>query len=127
MRCPACDLENSEDAPQCSGCGATLARRQRRRAENGEENANARPDVDRCNATAATAYRLCLLALIPGIGLILGPIGLVMGTMARLQGRNVKRFTGSSQATVSILLSALITATQWAGAAMMIIGWRAER
>jgi hypothetical protein len=125
MRCPSCDVENADDAAQCSGCGKSFSRRPRRRGGSDETAAAGNANAERCNRAAAFAYRTCLLALIPGLGLALGPLGLLLGASAQLRGRRVRGFSESGLAVASVLLGAAITATQWAGVTMMIIGWHA--
>jgi hypothetical protein len=123
MRCPACDAQNPNDATRCSGCGKALPARARRRSAD-EPDAPRDPEAERRNAAALRAYRICLYGLVPGLGLVLGPVGLVLGVVARVRGAKVPEFTAGSAAMAAVLLGALITATQWVGATLMVVGWR---
>lgn len=123
MRCPACDAQNPNDAASCSSCGKPLPRRQRRRAAANEPDAPRDPEAERRNAAALRAYRICLIGLVPGPGLVLGPVGAVLGAVARARGAKVPGFTAGSAATAAVLLGALITATQWVGVTLMVVGW----
>jgi hypothetical protein len=123
MRCPACEAQNPNDATQCSACGKALTRRPRRRGSGDDADAPVSPEAERRNSAAAHAYRLCLWGLVPGLGLVLGPVATVLGAMARIRGDRVPGFSGKGPATVAILLGILIAASQWAGVALMVIGW----
>jgi hypothetical protein len=123
MRCPGCDVQNADEATACSACGKALPKRQRRRPSADDPEANAEAEL--ANAAADRAYRLCLYGIVPGAGLLLGPVGMVLAIVARSRGGSVQGFTGRGIATGAILLGAMITATQWAGVTLMVIGWRA--
>lgn len=122
MRCPACDAENREAAATCLVCGKALIRRPRRRGPAEEDEAPSSETAERRNAAALTAYRLALVGLLPGPGLLLGPLALLLGGIARIRGNGDPDFTAQGQATAAILLGALIAVTQWLGAALITIG-----
>jgi ribosomal protein L40E len=125
MRCLSCDTENPDDAKQCSKCGKSIARRPRRRSSAEEIEATLTPEGERCNAAALRAYHVCLFGLVPGLGLLLGPVSFLMGVLASLRGRRTPGFSGRGMTAATLLLSAVITATQWIGVALMLTGWRA--
>jgi hypothetical protein len=126
MRCPACQLENANDASECSACGKVLRQRPRRRPSSEETNVASSPEAEQHNAAARRAYRVCLAALVPGPGLVLGPLAIVMAMIALVRGRGVEGFTDRRLTTGAILLGTLITATQWAGVTLMVVGWGAR-
>jgi hypothetical protein len=123
MRCPACEVQNPSDATQCTACGKSLTRRPRRRGSTDDPDAPPNPDVQRCNAAALFAYRVCLFALVPGLGLILGPLSCLLGVIARTRGKRTPGFTSKGLTTATLMLGGAITATQWAGVALMVAGW----
>jgi hypothetical protein len=125
MRCPACEVQNPGDATQCTACGKSLVRRPRRRGFADDSDAPANPDAERCNAAALFAYRVCLFALFPGLGLVLGPASMLLGSLARVRGKRMPGFTGVGLTTATLLLGAVITATQWVGVTLMVVGWHA--
>jgi hypothetical protein len=127
MRCPTCDVQNPNDAAKCSSCGQTLSRRQRRRGPTAETDAPCSPAAERCNAAALRAYRLCLIGFVPGPGLLLGPLCMLLGAMARLRGNSVPGFSGRTYSTAAFVFGALISATQWIGVTLMLIGWGGKR
>jgi hypothetical protein len=126
MRCPACKVENANDATECSACGKALRQRPRRRSSAEEANAASGPEAEQRNAAALRAYRVCLAAIVPGPGLVLGPLAVVMAVIARVRGRGVEGFTDRGLTTGAIVLGTLITATQWAGVTLMVVGWGAR-
>jgi hypothetical protein len=73
---------------------------------------------------AVRAYRMSVYGLIPGFGLLLGPIAVVLGLYVRWSGRGDPSFRGQSLANAAILLGGLLTVTTWLGLALMILGWR---
>jgi hypothetical protein len=99
-----------------------MSRSSRRRASTEAPGTVDGAEVDRRNAAAVRAYWLCMLGLIPGVGLVLGPVSLVLAAVARFRGSKVPGFSHEALATAIVMLAALITATQWAGAALMLFG-----
>ena len=127
MRCPACNAENAPDAGRCALCGGALAppRRKpaRRRGPAAETDSPFAPRGGPDRA-ALRAYRVCLLGLIPGLGLLLGPAAVVLGALARRRGRSAPDFTGQGRATAAVALGAAIALTNWLGAALMVLALR---
>ncbi len=82
--------------------------------------------VDARGRSAVRAYLVSLYALIPVVGLLLGPLALVMGLLAWLRGRRDPAFKGKSLCKAAVLLGSLLTVTQWAGLALMISGLRGD-
>jgi hypothetical protein len=126
MRCPACNAENPNDVRKCASCGEAFSPRQRRRAAVDDGNGASNSNADMHNAAALRAYRLSLYAMIPGAGLLLGPIALILAIVAAVRSRGVPGYTARGVAIGAILIGILVTATQWAGVTMMAIGWGAK-
>src|SRR5262249_55049504 len=80
MQCPSCNAANSADARQCSACGTRL---RRRRNSGVASEAAVNPWIHSSNRMALTAYRCSLLAMIPFLGLGLGPLAIVLGLLGR--------------------------------------------
>jgi hypothetical protein len=129
MRCPSCDTEIPEGAVGCPACGKAPRRPRRpRRGKLSEEcEESPGPEAARRNAAARQAYLVCVLGLVPGLGLLLGPLGAALGAAARSRGRGVPGFTAGPSANAAVLLGAIITATQWAGVTLMAFGWGGTR
>jgi hypothetical protein len=119
MRCPTCKTENGEGA-RCSSCGGKLSRRVRRRAVEDAFSLN----VDPVNRPAVRTFRISVFGLIPGLGLIFGPLALVLGTRARWRARTNPDFTAAWPAWASIILGGILTVTSWVGLVLMIAGLR---
>jgi hypothetical protein len=116
MRCPACNVDNSEGATACAACGAPLtapspSRRVRRHAD----------ETQIRTGLAWTAYRCGVASLIPGVGLALGPVAFTLGAwaMRRQAGKPVK---GLGAAGAAVLLGGLNTIANWTGLALMLQG-----
>jgi hypothetical protein len=133
MDCPSCHSENVAEAVDCSTCGRSLRSDEagatpsgqpsprggsRRRRNTNADNDDAANDND--NPAARRAYVVTLWALLPGLGLLLGPAAVFLGWRA------VRGSSGASsrnQAKVAVLFGVLIALTQWLGVALMIYGW----
>ncbi len=122
MRCPACHTENTDTAPRCTSCGGTLKSKPRRRGLSAETDTPFAPRTEACNRAALRAYHVCLLGLIPGVGLLCGPAAVVMGWIARRRGMKEPGFTAYSPARAAILLGLAIALTNWIGLVMMVMG-----
>jgi hypothetical protein len=130
MNCPACQAENAAESSTCSACGSSLrpnespsrqpARRSGSRRRNGAEEAAAANESD--NAAAWRAYRVALWSLIPFVGLLLGPLAVILGCVAvRSVGDDA---SARNRAKAAILFGACVTGTQWLGLALMVWSWR---
>jgi len=130
MHCPSCHSENLAEAVACSICGrslrsdetaATPVGQPSPRAGSRRRNANDSDAANENNNPAAWgAYRVALWALLPGVGLLLGPVAIFLGRRAVRGGGD---FSSRNRAKAAILLGVLITLTQWLGFALMIYGW----
>jgi hypothetical protein len=122
MQCPGCEAQNAAEAVKCAACGKRLPGR-RKRALAGEWDDAADPVTDRWNRAGIRAYRWSLIGLLPGIGLLLGPLAVLLGVVTRLRGARLRGFSAERPANAAIVLGGLITASQWSGAMMMLRGW----
>ncbi|HEY7313397.1 MAG TPA: hypothetical protein VH643_28870 [Gemmataceae bacterium] len=91
----------------------------RRRNSNGGDAAVAEESN---NPAAWRAYRVALWALVPGLGLVLGPAAVVLGWLA-MRGAGDDA-SARNRAKASFLLGALVALTQWVGFALMFYGWK---
>jgi hypothetical protein len=125
MRCATCNVENPREAVKCAGCGASLSRRVKRRGIAEESDSPFGGPVEAPNRSAIWAYRVAVLGLIPGLGLVLGPAVVVWGLVAIVRGRRDAEFTAHGPAAAAILLGVLISVTNWIGVLLMIRGMTA--
>lgn len=123
MQCPACNAENGEEATRCGGCGVTLSRRRRRNGGDDTDTPFSR-HIDPANRPAVRAYRVAVLSMVPGLGLLLGPAAVVLGAVARRRGRADPDFTARGPAAAAVLFGAMTAVTNWAGLALMVLGLR---
>jgi hypothetical protein len=71
---------------------------------------------------ARLALRLSVIGLIPGTGLILGPIALGLVALS-WRRQSDPAFRAYAPIRAALFLGVLITLTNWAGLALMILGW----
>lgn len=125
MRCPSCKAENQPSATRCQACGKTLQlprkKSGRRRGVNTASDTPFTLNVRGCNLFALRAYWVGVLALIPGLGLLLGPLAILLGLQAR-RYRADPEFTAHGPAWASLVLGVLITLTNWAGLILVGMG-----
>ncbi len=143
MRCPACQTEAPADATTCPACrtalvapplqvGASVAvtparpRKPRRRGIGEESETPFSANVAGPNRRALRAYQLSVYGLFPGAGLVLGPLAVVLALDAQRRGRGDPEFTAHVPAKGAILLGTLLTLTNWAGLALMVLGLRSS-
>ncbi len=65
------------------------------------------------------AYRVALLSLVPGLGLLLGPVAVVLGILALRYVR--EDIAARKRAKVAAWCGVLVTLTQWVG--VMLMTW----
>jgi hypothetical protein len=127
MRCAACQTENPDNAPACSKCGAKLATRNARRAGRGRDDTKFGSRALDKKGLGWLAYRCGVIGLIPFVGLVLGPMALVLGLIAWLRDRRGPHLLGLGPALAGMLLGGIISLANWAGLALMIYGLVSER
>jgi hypothetical protein len=123
MRCSACQLEIPDDSTQCPSCGgiqsqAPAPRKARRRSE-----ADVEADLARTAAYNRQVKRLVLLtlvAIIPGLGLVLAPAVLVLISLLLLRGKGDPLFTAGRGARVTLIIAALTMACNWVGLYLIV-------
>lgn len=122
MRCPACHTENPVDAPTCRSCQASLvgaARRARKRNAAAETES---PQTLEYNRQVKGIFHLCLVSLVPFLGLVLGPLGASRAWRLLQQARSDPAFTAERAALAAVLLGTLTGVTNWLGLGVMLLG-----
>jgi hypothetical protein len=117
VRCPSCKTENAAEARRCTSCGEKM-RRPRRRAADDEDG----PVSGLGGRATVAAFRCTAVGLIPGLGLVCGPAGVVLALLAyRLEKAGPPR-KGRSPALGVLALAVGVLVTNWAGVLLMIYG-----
>ena len=119
MDCPSCHAKNVVESATCAACGGSLRpsapRRRsgsRRRNAEGSESAD-----DSNNPTAWRAYRVALWSIVPGLGLLLGPLAMLLGWRAvRTVGDDR---SARNRAKAAVLFGSGSALSQWLGVALM--------
>jgi hypothetical protein len=73
------------------------------------------------NPPALTGYYTAVASLIPGLGLLLGPVAVVLGVIGFRAYRRDPRRKGAAHAWVAIILGSLTTLLYWAIAVFMLV------
>jgi hypothetical protein len=122
MRCPSCDADNPTKAIACKQCGGALPRKPRKRPVVDLIDSPFGPVGDGPNRRAYIAYRCSIVALIPVVGLVAGPLAFALGANAWLRDRQQDAFSAWGPLNASLLLGTLAAITNWTGLALMLIG-----
>jgi hypothetical protein len=124
MNCLFCHAENTPEAVACATCGRSLranddrpGRRSNSRRRNGDAAEAAVTDTN--NPSAWRAYRVSLWSVLPGFGLLLGPVATVMGYWAVRDASD--DLSASNRAKAAILFGAGSTLTQWLGITLIYL------
>jgi hypothetical protein len=121
--CPACGADNTPDAPRCSACGILIGRK-RRRGVSAESDTPFSGEVPTINRPALRAYRISIYGMLPGLGLVGGPVAVVLGLRACYRARGDRHFTARGPALAAVLFGVLTAVTNWVGFVLMYLGLR---
>jgi hypothetical protein len=122
MRCPACQAENKDDDARCQACGAALAKSRPSRRSRAIHQGPVSPETEARNRAARRAYRVAVAGLVPGLGLVLGPAAVVLGSIARRRSRDDPQFSARGPVLGAIIFGTAITFANWIGFALMYLG-----
>ncbi len=123
MRCSSCQTENVPGAVTCVGCGLALTRRSRARRATVDELENPFSGPFKpANLPALRAFWVALWSMIPGLGLLLGPVALLLGLWARRRCQPDPEFTARGPLLASLVLSSAVTLTNWLGITLLLLG-----
>ena len=118
VRCPSCQAENDPDARRCQSCGGKLTRPRRRRGGNDDNNLNGTLG----GRTTQAAFRCVAVGLVPGLGLVFGPVAVVLALLAYRQEKAGPPPPGRSPALGVLAMAAGVLVTNWVGVFLMIYG-----
>jgi hypothetical protein len=128
MRCSACHADNPVAATACASCGAALApganatgRAKRRRRDAARDFVDSPRSLE-YERQVRGIFNLCLVSLVPFLGLVLGPLGALKGWRLLKQARLDPAFTYERGARVAIFLGSLTGVTNWLGLGIMALG-----
>ena len=127
MRCAACQTDNPDHEAACSNCGCKLPSRTARRPGRGRDDTKFGSRALDKKGLGWFAYRCGVIGLIPFVGLVFGPMALVLGFIAWLQARRGPHLLGLGPALAGMILGGIISLTNWTGLALMIYGLLSER
>ncbi len=123
MRCTACNTDNPNAATACQSCGAALppapARRRRRNDSRDVADSPRTLEYDR---EVKGIFNLCLVSLVPFLGLVLGPLGAWRGWRLLRRARLDPAFIAARGAQAAVILGSLTGVTNWLGLGLMVLG-----
>jgi hypothetical protein len=123
MRCASCNADNPPKATACEECGASLARRPRRRGVVEESDTPFGPIGDGPNRRALVAYRFAIVGLIPVVGVLAGPAAVLLGCHAWLRDRHDVGFNAWGPLQASLLLGVLGAVANGIGLTLVALAW----
>jgi hypothetical protein len=121
MLCPECGADVPEGAKKCPACRSRLARSRRQEDDESNESPFARQSITR-NRTAIRAYRYSVISLIPILGLLMGPLALVLAYLAWREGRREPTGTQNSFVVAALLLGTASLFANGIGVTLMVLG-----
>jgi len=98
------------------------ARKRRKRDPNGGWNVPYLEHASIHAPGAARAYSWSIYSMVPVLGLLIGPLSILLGWLALCRGRRVPEFRGRALCMAAMIIGALVTLTQWGGVWLMIRG-----
>jgi hypothetical protein len=124
MRCSACQAEIPDDSSQCPICEGIQSkpaapRKPRKRSEEDVE-----ADLARAAAYNLRVKRIvlvCLVSILPGFGLVLAPVVIVLISLVLWRGRGDRMFTAAKGARVTLYIAILTTACNWIGLGLIAL------
>jgi len=119
--CASCGTRHPFNTYACTACGKPLHAQavQPSAATNYETIGTLIPYK---NTSALLAYYAAVFSLIPGLGLVLGPVAVILGIYGLKDVRNKREDKGTVHAWAGIILGGLTTAANVTLAVMIIIG-----
>jgi hypothetical protein len=124
MRCPACATDNPAEAPTCSQCGEKLTKASRRRSPAYNDKYSLLTSRVPANRTAVIAYRCAAYGLLPGIGLLLGPLAILFGIVGYRRFKAAPASRGASHSVAAIVLGSMELLSNGAGFIFLWIGFQ---
>jgi hypothetical protein len=123
MNCPACHVENPSEAVVCSACGRPLQNRPARRSASRRRTNDAAEAaaVDSNNPAAWRAYRVSLWSIVPGLGLLLGPVAAALAYRAVCGAGD--DYSARNRARAALVFGIGSTLTQWLGILLIYFCW----
>ena len=126
MRCSACQAEIPDESAQCPVCGgiqsqAVAPRKARRRSEGVVEADLARAAA--YNHRVKRIVPLTLVAIIPGLGLILAPVVIVLISLVLRSGKGDPMFTAARGAWVTLAIALVVMACNWIGLGLIVLSF----
>jgi hypothetical protein len=121
MRCPTCEAPLADDARECSRCGTGINARARRAYET-QKDRPFDPLADARNPLGVIAFRCAVVALVPFVGLLAGPLAVLLGLVSWIRGKEHRLKGNVGPTHGALVLGTLTTLTNWLGLLMMLHG-----
>jgi hypothetical protein len=130
MQCPVCKTDNEPARTTCVSCQSALPaptpsarpKRRSRRGAGKQPDATASPRAAAYNRDVKRVYRLCLIGVLPFLGLILGPLSAFIAARIRLRAKDDPDFTLHTPVRFVFIIGLLTAIANWVGLTLMILG-----
>jgi hypothetical protein len=125
MRCPSCNIENERGVSVCVSCKAPFSavrRRPRRRGDSAVDTPLS-PEAEAHAREVLSLYRWCLYAMIPVIGLVMGPVVVYRAIRISRHACRDPRLAGSIPVGLALWVGLVSTVASWLGLTLMVLGW----
>lgn len=128
MQCSACQAETQNGDSLCPACAAKLKPRSPKPARNRRRDPQGpvSPETEARHRAARKAFRVGVAGLVPGLGLVLGPLAVVLGGLVRRQAIRDPQFSLWGPAYAAIGLGGVVTVCNWVGFTLMFLGLRSS-
>lgn len=121
MRCPACQTDNPTSLTVCQSCQAALPSPRKRSKRPVATEADS-PRTDEYNRQVKRIFKLCLISMVPFLGLVLGPVGLIQSWRLLTRGRSDPAFEAERAAQILLMLGTITSISNWLGLGLILLG-----
>ena len=101
MRCPTCEADVPEKATECPECGERI----KRHRGGDDEDGIVKKMIPYKNLSALIGYYLGVVALIPYVALLVGPLAIVLGIVGLIYGSKYPKAKAPGHSITAIVLS----------------------
>ncbi len=130
VQCPVCKTDNEPTRTTCVCCQTALttppapppAKRRSRRGANSQADPTTAPRAAAYNRDVTRVYRLCLIGVIPFLGLVLGPLSALIAARIHRRAKGDPAFTLHTPVRVVFLIGLFTGILNWVGLTLMILG-----
>lgn len=122
MLCPACNTDAPDGAATCPKCQAALPPPRRKRRRRGEPDEDLDPArVAEYDRQVGGLLRYTAAGAVPGVGLVVAPLGAWRAWRLLRRGRGDPAFTARRGAKLQFRFALFCAALQWLGLSLVLL------